>query len=177
MKLEKLKRKLQKYLEYHPESSAPIETRRDARWNDRVKLPKTVLRNFRGDPLDWKSFKETFEAAVHTSGSISNIEKFTYLKTYLDKSALQAIEGFPLTNANYAAAWQLLDERYGNEQLIISCHMNNLIKLDPIIQPSVKEMRKLHDIIERNVWELRSLGINYEHSGSFISAYYIGKIT
>ena len=103
---------------------------------------------------NWKVFKEIFEAAVHSSDSISNIEKFTYLKTYLDKSALQAIEGFPLTNANYAAAWQLLDERYGNEQLIISCHMNNLIKLDPIIQPIVKEIRKLHDTIESNVLEL-----------------------
>ena len=77
------------------------------------------------------------------------------MKTYLDKSALQAIEGFPLTNENYAAAWQLLDERYGNEQLYP--------KLDPIIQSSVKEMRKLHDTVESNVRALRSLGINYEH--------------
>ena len=84
---------------------------------------------------------------------------------YLDKSALQAIEGFPLTNENYTAAWQLLDERYGNEQLIISCHMNNLIKLNPIIQPSVKEMRKLYDTIESNVGALRSLGINCKHFG------------
>ena len=103
---------------------------------------------------NWKVFKEIFEAAVHSSDSISNIEKFTYLKAYLDKSTLQAIEGFPLANENYAAAWQLLDERYGNEQLIISCHMNNLIKLDPIIQPIVKEIRKLHDTIESNVLEL-----------------------
>ena len=145
MKLKKSKSKQQKFLEYHPESSVPIEIRRDARRNDGVKLPKIVLRKFGGDPLDWKSFKETFEAAVHSSDSISNIEKFTYLKAYLDKSTLQAIEGFPLANENYAAAWQLLDERYGNEQLIISCHMNNLKKLDPIIQPSVKEMQKLHD--------------------------------
>ena len=29
---------------------------------------------------------------------VSNIEKFAYFKTYLDKSVLQAIEGFPLTN-------------------------------------------------------------------------------
>ena len=94
--------------------------------NDGVKLPRIVLRKSSGDPLDWKSFKETFEAAVHSSDSISNIEKFTYLKTYLDKSSLQAIEGFPLMNENYAAAWQLLDERYGNEQLIISYHMNKI---------------------------------------------------
>ena len=95
MKLKKSKRKLQKFLEYHPESSVPIEIRRDVRRNDGVKLPKIVLRKFSSDPLDWISFKETFEAAAHGSDSISNIEKFTYLKTYLDKSALQAIEGFP----------------------------------------------------------------------------------
>ena len=165
MKLKKSKRKLQQLLECYPESSIPNEIRRDARRNEGVKLPKIVLRKLSGDPLDWKSFKETFEAAVHSSKSISNIEKFTYLKMYLDKSALQAIEGFPLTNENYTAAWHLLDERYGNEQLIISCHMNNLIKLNPIIQPSVKEMRKLYDTIESNVGALRSLGINYKHFG------------
>ena len=70
-----------------------------------------MLRKFSGDSLDWKSFKETFEAAVHSSDSISNIEKLTYLKTYLDKSALQAIEGFPLKNQNYTATWELLDQR------------------------------------------------------------------
>ena len=110
MKLKKSKRKLQKPFEYHPESSVPIEIRRDARRNDGVKLPKIVLRKFSGDPLGWKSFKETFEAAVHGSDSISNIEKFTYLKTYLDKSALPAIEAFPLTNENYTTAWQLLNK-------------------------------------------------------------------
>ena len=45
------------------------------------------------------------------------------MKRYVDKSALQTIEGFPLTSENYTAAWQLLDERYGNEQLIVSCHI------------------------------------------------------
>ena len=89
------------------------------------------------------------------------------MKTYLDKSALQAIEGFPLTDENYTVAWQLLDERYGNEQLIISCHMNNLIKLDPIIQPSVKES---------NVPALRCLGINYEHFGPLLVPIILEKL-
>ena len=135
-----------------------------------------MLRKLNRNPLDWKSFKETFEVAVHSSGSISNIEKFTYLKTYLDKLALQAVERFPLTNENYTAAWQLLDERHGNEQLIISCHMNNLIKLDPIIQPSVKEMRKLHDTIESNVRALRSLRINHEHFGPLLVPIILEKL-
>ena len=176
MKSKKSKRKLQKCLEYHSKSSVPIEIRRDARLNSGVKLPKIVLRKFSGDTLDWRSFKETFEAAVHSSDSISNIEKFTYLKKYLDKSALQAIDGFPLKNENYAATWQLLDERYGNEQLIISCHMNNLMKLDPIIQPSVKEMQKMHCTIEINVRALSSLGINYEHCGPLLVPIILEKL-
>ena len=76
------------------------------------------------------------------------------MKTYLDKLALEATEGFPLTNEDYTAAWELLHGRYGNEQLIISCHMSNLIKLDPIIQSIVKETRKLDDTIQSNVPEL-----------------------
>ena len=97
IKLKKSKRKLQEFLQYDPKSSVPIEIRRDTRRSDGDKLPKIVLRKFSGAPLDWKSLKETLEAAVHgKEDSISNIEKFTYLKTYLDKSALQAIEWFPL---------------------------------------------------------------------------------
>ena len=54
--------------------------------------------------------------------------------------------------------------------------MNNLTKLDPIIQPSVKEMRKLHDTIESNVRALRSLEINYEHFGSLLVPIILEKL-
>ena len=79
-------------------------------------MPKITLKTFSGDHLDWKSFKETLEAAVHNNESITNIEKITCLKTYLGKSALQAIEGFPLTSEYYTGAWNLLNDRYRNEQ-------------------------------------------------------------
>ena len=54
--------------------------------------------------------------------------------------------------------------------------MNNLIKLDPITQPSVKEMRKLHNTIESSVRVLRSLGINYEHSGPLLVPIILEKL-
>ena len=53
---------------------------------------------------------------MHNNESITNIEKFMYLETNLDKSAQPAIEGFPLTSENYAEAWNLLNDRCGNEQ-------------------------------------------------------------
>ena len=53
---------------------------------------------------------------MHNNESITNIDKFMYLKTYLNKSALPAIEGFPLASENYAETWNLLNDRCGNEQ-------------------------------------------------------------
>ena len=54
--------------------------------------------------------------------------------------------------------------------------MNNLIKLDPIIQPSVKEMRKLHNTMESNVQALRNLGMNYEHFGHLLVPVILEKL-
>ena len=58
-----------------------------------VKLPKVILKKFTGDPLEWKTFQETYEAAIGQN----EVEKFTYLRRYLQGIAFQAIEGFPLT--------------------------------------------------------------------------------
>ena len=128
-----------------------IEIRRYFKRNDGVKLSKITLKSFSGNPLDWKSFKGTFEVAVHNNESITNIEKFTYLKTDLDKSALQAIEGLPLTSENYTGPWNHLNDRYGNEQYIIACRMKKLVKLEPVIHPRVKDLRKLYETVESHL--------------------------
>ena len=98
-----------------------------------------------------ETFQETYEAAIGQNESLSEVEKFTYLRGYLQGTAFQAIEGFPLTSENYKHAWELLKERYGNPQLIVSCHMNNLIKLDEVNGANVKELRDLYDKNESNV--------------------------
>ena len=79
-----------------------------------VKLPKLVVKTFSGDPLEWVTFKETFEATVDSNINLSDIEKFTYLQGFLIDAAGQCIKGFPLTGDNYEKAWLLLKERYGN---------------------------------------------------------------
>ena len=95
---------------------------------------------------------------------------------YLDKTALQAVKSFELTSENYNATWKLLNDRYGNEQLVISCHMNNLIKLETITHPNVKDLRNLYDSIESNVRALSSLGIDYKHFGSLLIPIILEKL-
>ena len=116
----------------------------------------------------WKSFKETFEAAVHRRTDLTNIEKFTYLRSLLDKTALKAIEGFFLTAENYTAAWRLLNERFGNEQISISSYMNKILNISPVYLPNVRSFRELYDNVESNVRALENFGVSYEQFGSLL---------
>ena len=125
-----------------------------------VKLPKFEIKRFSGDSLEWETFKETFETAIEHNKNLKKIEKFTYLRGYLEGTALQAIDGFQLTNDNYSNAWNLLKERYGNPQLITSCHINSLIELEAVSRSNVKDLRDLFDKIKISVRALKTTGIH-----------------
>ena len=61
-----------------------------------------------------------------------------------------------------------MKEIYGNPHLIISRHMNNLIKLDKVNGANVKELRDLCDKIESNVRALKTVGIHQEQVGPLL---------
>lgn len=65
------------------------------------KLPKLNLPTFDGDILQWQSFWDSYEAAVHTNPTLSNGQRFNYLKSLLHDEAFQTVNGFALTNSNY----------------------------------------------------------------------------
>ena len=64
-------------------------------------LHKLILTTFNGNPLYWQSFWDSYRAAVDDNPSLSDIQKFNYLRVQLLGNAMRSIAGFPLTNANY----------------------------------------------------------------------------
>ena len=72
----------------------------DARVNS-VKLPKLQLHPFNGDLTRWNAFWESFESAIHSNTELSDVEKFNYLNSLLERSAREAVSGLALTAANY----------------------------------------------------------------------------
>ena len=83
----------------------------DTKQSTQVKLPKLTLRDFNGDLTMWTTFWESFESAVHRNPSLSNIDKFNYLNSLLDRSAADAIVGLLLTFSNYEEAIDILKQR------------------------------------------------------------------
>ena len=62
---------------------------------------------------------DQYPVAIHTNSSLSDIEKFNYLRTYLTETTGKFIKGLSLTSASYQKAVEILKERYGNKQLLI----------------------------------------------------------
>ena len=142
-----------------------------------MKLPKLELKSFSGNYEEWQSFWDTFESAVNRNTDISRIQKFTYLKSCVTGAAESAITGLPLTEDNYETAIDILRDRFGKPQLLISNHMDALLKL-PIVSSvhETKKLRDLYDKIEINIRSLKALGIESESFGNLLVPVVMEKI-
>ena len=110
-----------------------------------MKLPKLEIKRFSGDPKEYKSFKDAFEI---------------YLKSFLTGEASRSVKGLAVTTGNYEEALHDLDERYGNIQITVSSHSEELTKL-PVVHNNgdTTKLIELYDKIETN---LRSLSIGIQ---------------
>ena len=69
-----------------------------------VKLPLLQLPKFSGNVLEWSAFYDAFLASVDSHKRLSNVQKFTHLRSCLNGRAYKRIEGYAITNDNYPKA-------------------------------------------------------------------------
>ena len=135
----------------------------------RAKLPKITLKKFYGDPISFTPFWDSFKSAVDDNPSLSDIDKFNYLRSLLEGSAAGAIRGLPLTAENYGAARDILKKRFGQPQIIINAHMEALVKVAAVtVDNDLKRLRLLYDRVEAHVRALQALGIQCESYGKLL---------
>ena len=142
----------------------------------KTKLPKLTLPRFRGNITEFRSFWESFENAVHRNTSLSRIDKFNYLYSLLEGPALLVIKGLALTEENYQTAIDSLKQRYGNIQVVISAHMDELLKLPDCSNEKIQDLRRVYDKINVNVRGLEALGVKSEQYGSLLIPVIMSKL-
>ena len=90
---------------------------------------------------------------------------------------MATIVGLARTKDNYNVAVDLLRERYGNKQVIISSHMESLLKLPRVnFVSDIKRVRMVYDQIEIKIRSLQALGIKAESYGSLLIPVIMEKI-
>ncbi|XP_075723992.1 uncharacterized protein LOC142766061 [Rhipicephalus microplus] len=106
---------------------------------------------FRGDIHEWSAFWEQYEQTVHLNNALSTTTKF-YLCHYLTGEAAAAICGFPTSEACFADAIVLLEERFGDRKRIKQHHLSALRNLPHIKSGSdVRGLRRLYDAVQLNI--------------------------
>ena len=108
-----------------------------------TKLPKLEFPVFKGNPLEWQSFYDQFNISIHQNRTLSDIDRFNYMRRYLAGPALTTISGLTLNSENSKEELDILIDRYGNPQVLISAHMETLVKTN-----KVKNMENLEALRE-----------------------------
>ena len=113
----------------------------------------------------------------HSDSDLADISNFNYLKGLLEGKAKAAISGLCTTASNYKHAIELIRERFGGPQLIISTHMETLLSLRPVTSEHVKELREIYDIIEIHMRNVSSFDISMKHYGPILNSIIMSKLT
>ena len=127
-----------------------------------LKVPKFTMAAFKGEPLRWQPFWEVFKSSIHNNKTMSAIEKFSYLRGYLEGDAQTVVEGYSLTEANYPQALEALHDRYGNKQTVKFAHFQDLIGLEPAKNRSLEEVRRVSEQCEIHIRSLVALDVEEE---------------
>ncbi|GBO27669.1 hypothetical protein AVEN_273866-1 [Araneus ventricosus] len=111
--------------------------------------------------------------------TLSKVEKFNYLRSYLSANALSVIEGFSISDENYDSVVEILKNRFGRRDIIIHAHMNKLLNLAPVHRSDdIVKLRHLYDTLEIQVRSLKSLDVKPEaYSPMLISVLLPPEIT
>ena len=139
------------------------------------KLQKLSLPFFTGNILEWQTLWDSFESSVHRNGSLSDIQRFSYLRSLLQGDAARVIEGFPLTHTNYIQAVELLKERFGQEHQIVYAYMQGLLEL-PRPTSTIVSLRTFQEKMESYIRGLQSLGQGQESFGNLLVSVILGKL-
>lgn len=125
-----------------------------------LKMDKFQLPCFDGHLMQWLSFRDQFKDLVHDNPDYTDITKFIHLRSHLKGSALEAINGFTLSSANYEAAWYILQRRYNKPDQIIDEYLRSLDTLPVITTPTSERLIAMVNCANQILRVLPVLGVN-----------------
>ncbi|XP_062541982.1 uncharacterized protein LOC134209979 [Armigeres subalbatus] len=124
----------------------------------KVKLPEIKLPSFSGKIHDWVPYRDSFRIMIHDNPLLSDVDRFTYLRSSLVGDALQEVSSIELSAANYEVAWKLLESRYENKKLIVKAHLDALFAVESLKKESYGGLNQLIGDFEKNLQMLERIG-------------------
>lgn len=151
--------------------STKVQHKRDEQTNDgcvserlyinrALSLPKIELPKFDGNTIQWRSFRDMFASMVHENRSLSEIERFHFLVSCLSGPALDIVKSVPMSADNYAIAWGALINRFDNQRLLATAHVEKLFTFERLQRESVTGLTSFINTFRENVAAIRAIGVD-----------------
>ena len=95
----------------------------------------------------------------------------------MEGAAKRSIQGLTLSDANYYSAVEILEQRFGKPQQIISAYMEELLKLPSCSGTErLTSLRFVYDKVSAHVRGLSSLGVNSDQYGGLLIPVIMSKL-
>ena len=135
-----------------------------------MKLPKLNLPLFDGQIEKWSLFWESFEVCV-MKADLPEINKLAYLRSLLRGEAARCIDGLSLSAANFRAACDILQKRYGKPGRLIYLHVQGLLNLTGDMP-----LRELQEALLVHIRSLETLKVGGEKYGVVLTPMIVAKL-
>uniref|UniRef100_A0A8D8XPA3 Peptidase A2 domain-containing protein n=1 Tax=Cacopsylla melanoneura TaxID=428564 RepID=A0A8D8XPA3_9HEMI len=120
-------------------------------------LPCINIPTFDGTYEHFATFKSLFDALVHTHPTLTDIEKYSYLRSLLIGTALSSIQSFPFTEQQYLPAYQTLVRRFSNKRVIANNLCAKIFNCKPMTHEG--QLPMFIDIFNVHVEAFKSAGV------------------
>ena len=108
---------------------------------------------------------------------MTDIVKFNYLQSLLQKFAKESIAGLALTAVNYKEAIEIFTKIFGDKSQFTARHMEALMSIAAVTSNSnLLALCNLYDTLETHIHGLQSLGIPQSSYGVLLSPVLLTKL-
>ncbi|OXA41905.1 uncharacterized protein LOC110859593 [Folsomia candida] len=128
-----------------------------------IQLPRLNLPTFDGKIEEWTSFRDLFRTAIHDNVHLSDSQRLAYLKAQLKGEAARQVQSLVISDANYAIAAKLLEDRYQNDRQLLFTLLKRFTQQQPIGLATASSLRQLIDGSKECIRSLEVLAQPVQH--------------
>ncbi|XP_032425349.1 uncharacterized protein LOC116724101 isoform X1 [Xiphophorus hellerii] len=131
----------------HESTGELVRVLAEAMSANRLPIPEPSV--FNGDPLKFKHWKASFQTLIERK-NIPIAEKIFFLQKYVGGCVKEALDGYFLIGSedSYMAAWNILNERYGEPFVIAKAFRDKLHTWPKLQGKDSAELRKFVDFLQ-----------------------------
>jgi len=124
----------------------------------KTSLPRIKLQQFSGSYEKWPSFRDLFLSVIGDNSTVSDIERFHYLRSCLKGAAEKLIRPLTVTGENYNRAWSILCKHYENKKELIRSNFASFTAVPKMKVESAEELSRIHNAVTTAVNAQESIG-------------------